>query len=181
MWVESDTNMPGGEAMARQFLEGKSFFLAEFGVECEEAWLPDTFGYSAAMPQIVKAAGSKWFLTQKISWNQVNRMPHHSFNWEGIDGTRLFTHFPPVDSYSSELSGRELAHAERNYRDHGRGTVSLVPFGYGDGGGGPTREMLAAARRTEDLEGSPKVGTRLGRQFLRPRPGRVRGTARLGR
>lgn len=157
MWVEADTNMPGGEAMARQFLEGKSFFLAEFGVECEEAWLPDTFGYSAAMPQIVKAAGSKWFLTQKISWNQVNRMPHHSFNWEGIDGTRVFTHFPPVDSYSSELSGRELAHAERNYRDHGRGTVSLVPFGYGDGGGGPTREMLAAARRTADLEGSPKV------------------------
>ncbi|MET4135226.1 glycoside hydrolase family 38 C-terminal domain-containing protein [Pseudarthrobacter sp. PvP090] len=157
MWVESDTNMPGGEAMARQFLEGKSFFLAEFGVECEEAWLPDTFGYSAAMPQIVKAAGSKWFLTQKISWNQVNRMPHHTFNWEGIDGTRVFTHFPPVDSYSSELSGRELAHAERNYRDHGRGTVSLVPFGYGDGGGGPTREMLAAARRTADLEGSPKV------------------------
>ena len=157
MWVESDTNMPGGEAMARQFLEGKSFFLAEFGVECEEAWLPDTFGYSAAMPQIVKAAGSKWFLTQKISWNQVNRMPHHTFNWEGIDGTRLFTHFPPVDSYNSELSGRELAHAERNYRDHGRGTTSLVPFGYGDGGGGPTREMLAAARRTADLEGSPKV------------------------
>ncbi|HEX9088507.1 MAG TPA: glycoside hydrolase family 38 C-terminal domain-containing protein [Arthrobacter sp.] len=157
MWVESDTNMPGGEAIARQFLEGKSFFLAEFGVECEEAWLPDTFGYSAAMPQIVKAAGSKWFLTQKISWNQVNRMPHHTFNWEGIDGTRLFTHFPPVDSYSSELSGRELAHAERNYRDHGRGTTSLVPFGYGDGGGGPTREMLAAARRTADLEGSPKV------------------------
>ncbi|AOT03528.1 alpha-mannosidase [Arthrobacter sp. U41] len=157
MWVESDTNMPGGEAIARQFLEGKSFFLAEFGVECEEAWLPDTFGYSAAMPQIVKSAGSKWFLTQKISWNQVNRMPHHSFNWEGIDGTRVFTHFPPVDSYSSELSGRELAHAERNYRDHGRGTTSLVPFGYGDGGGGPTREMLAAARRTADLEGSPKV------------------------
>ncbi|WP_226758608.1 alpha-mannosidase [Arthrobacter sp. SO3] len=157
MWVESDTNMPGGEAIARQFLEGKSFFLAEFGVECEEAWLPDTFGYSAAMPQIVKAAGSKWFLTQKISWNQVNRMPHHTFDWEGIDGTRLFTHFPPVDSYNSELSGRELAHAERNYRDHGRGTTSLVPFGFGDGGGGPTREMLAAARRTANLEGSPKV------------------------
>ncbi|MCU1541338.1 MAG: alpha-mannosidase [Arthrobacter sp.] len=157
MWVESDTNMPGGEAMARQFLEGKSFFLEEFGVECQEAWLPDTFGYSGALPQIVKAAGSKWFLTQKISWNQANRMPHHTFNWEGIDGTRLFTHFPPVDSYSSELSGRELAHAERNYRDHGRGTISLVPFGYGDGGGGPTREMLAAARRTADLEGSPKV------------------------
>ena len=157
MWVESDTNMPGGEAMARQFIEGKSFFLTEFGIECHEAWLPDSFGYSAALPQIVKAAGSRWFLTQKISWNQINRMPHHTFNWEGIDGTRIFTHFPPVDTYNSELSGRDLAHAERNYRDHGHGTTSLVPFGYGDGGGGPTREMLAAAHRTKDLEGSPKV------------------------
>ncbi|MCO4252972.1 alpha-mannosidase [Pseudarthrobacter raffinosi] len=157
MWVESDTNMPGGEAMARQFIEGKNFFLDEFGVECREAWLPDSFGYSAALPQIVKAAGSRWFLTQKISWNQVNRMPHHTFNWEGIDGTRLFTHFPPVDTYNAELSGRELAHAERNFRDHGRGNTSLVPFGYGDGGGGPTREMLAAASRTADLEGSPKI------------------------
>ena len=157
MWVESDSNMPGGEAMARQFLEGKNFFLAEFGVECQEAWLPDTFGYSAALPQIIKAAGSRWFLTQKISWNQVNKMPHHTFNWEGIDGTRVFTHFPPVDSYNSDLSARDLAHAERNYRDHGHGTTSLVPFGYGDGGGGPTREMLAAAQRTADLEGSPKV------------------------
>lgn len=157
MWVESDTNMPGGEAMARQFIEGKSFFLNEFGIDCLEAWLPDSFGYSAALPQIVKAAGSRWFLTQKISWNQINRMPHHTFSWEGIDGTRLFTHFPPVDTYNSELSGRDLAHAERNYRDHGRGNTSLVPFGYGDGGGGPTREMLAAAHRTRDLEGSPKV------------------------
>ena len=157
MWVESDTNMPGGEAMARQFVEGKSFFRREFDVECEEAWLPDSFGYSGALPQIVKSAGSRWFLTQKISWNKVNRMPHHTFTWEGIDGTRLFTHFPPVDTYNAELHGRELAHAERNYRDHGRGTMSLVPFGYGDGGGGPTREMVAAAHRTADLEGSPKV------------------------
>ena len=157
MWVESDTNMPGGEAMARQFIEGKSFFLKEFDVDCQEAWLPDSFGYSAALPQIVKAAGSRWFLTQKISWNQVNTMPHHTFQWEGIDGTRVFTHFPPIDTYNSELSGRDLAHAERNYREHGRGHVSLVPFGYGDGGGGPTREMLAAAHRTANLEGSPKV------------------------
>lgn len=167
MWVESDTNMPGGEAMARQFVEGKGFFLAEFGIECREAWLPDSFGYSAALPQIVKAAGSRWFLTQKISWNQTNRMPHHTFNWEGIDGTRLFTHFPPVDSYNSDLSGRDLAHAERNYRDHGRGTVSLVPFGYGDGGGGPTREMLAAAARTANLEGSPRVRIGSAESFFR--------------
>lgn len=157
MWVEADTNMPGSEAMARQFIEGKMFFLDEFGVDTREAWLPDSFGYSGALPQIVKSAGSDWFLTQKISWNQVNKMPHHSFEWEGIDGTRLFTHFPPVDTYNSQLSGGELAHAERNYRDHGHGASSLVPFGYGDGGGGPTREMLAAARRTADLEGSPKV------------------------
>ncbi|MGN8131011.1 alpha-mannosidase [Paenarthrobacter sp. 22069] len=167
MWVESDTNMPGGEAMARQFVEGKAFFLAEFGIECREAWLPDSFGYSAALPQIVKAAGSRWFLTQKISWNQTNRMPHHTFEWEGIDGTRLFTHFPPVDTYNSDLSGRDLAHAERNYRDHGRGTVSLVPFGFGDGGGGPTREMLAAAARTADLEGSPKVRIGSAESFFR--------------
>ncbi|MFF1882825.1 alpha-mannosidase [Pseudarthrobacter sp. NPDC058196] len=167
MWVESDTNMPGGEAMARQFVEGKGFFLSEFGIECREAWLPDSFGYSAALPQIVKAAGSRWFLTQKISWNQTNRMPHHTFNWEGIDGTRLFTHFPPVDTYNSDLSGRDLAHAERNYRDHGRGSMSLVPFGYGDGGGGPTREMLAAAARTRDLEGSPKVRIGSAESFFR--------------
>ncbi|WP_284977516.1 glycoside hydrolase family 38 C-terminal domain-containing protein [Arthrobacter sp. fls2-241-R2A-200] len=166
MWVESDTNMPGGEAMARQFIEGKSFFLKEFDVECQEAWLPDSFGYSGALPQIVKEAGSRWFLTQKISWNKVNRMPHHTFLWEGIDGTRLFTHFPPVDSYNAELHGRELAHAERNYREHGRGTMSLVPFGYGDGGGGPTREMVAAAHRTEDLEGSPKVRMGTAKDFF---------------
>ncbi|MEI2276806.1 glycosyl hydrolase-related protein [Paenarthrobacter ilicis] len=166
MWVESDTNMPGGEAMARQFVEGKSFFLKEFDVECQEAWLPDSFGYSGAIPQIVKAAGSRWFLTQKISWNKVNRMPHHTFTWEGIDGTRLFTHFPPVDTYNAELHGRELAHAERNYRDHGRGTMSLVPFGYGDGGGGPTREMVAAAHRTADLEGSPNVRMGSAREFF---------------
>ncbi|BCW43759.1 glycoside hydrolase family 38 C-terminal domain-containing protein [Arthrobacter sp. StoSoilB5] len=166
MWVESDTNMPGGEAMARQFVEGKSFFLKEFDVECQEAWLPDSFGYSGALPQIVKSAGLRWFLTQKISWNKVNLMPHHTFSWEGIDGTRLFTHFPPVDTYNAELHARELAHAERNYREHGRGTMSLVPFGYGDGGGGPTREMVAAARRTADLEGSPKVRMGTAKDFF---------------
>ncbi|MCY7412468.1 MAG: glycosyl hydrolase-related protein [Salinibacterium sp.] len=157
MWVESDTNMPGSEAMARQFIVGKQFFLDEFGIECEEAWMPDSFGYSGSLPQIVASAGSRWFLTQKISWNQTNRMPHHTFWWEGIDGTRVFTHFPPVDTYISEISGSELAHAEHNFSEKGRATMSLVPFGWGDGGGGPTREMIAAARRTHDLEGSPRV------------------------
>lgn len=157
MWVEADTNMPGGEAMARQFVHGKRFFAENFGVETEEVWLPDSFGYSAALPQIVKASGSKYFLTQKISWNETNTMPHHTFWWEGIDGTRIFTHFPPVDTYNSDLSGSDLARAERQYREKGPANSSLVPFGYGDGGGGPTREMMADSRRLRSLEGSPSV------------------------
>jgi alpha-mannosidase len=157
MWVESDTNMPGGEALARQFVAGKRYFLEQFGTEPREAWLPDSFGYSAALPQIIAAAGSRWFLTQKISWSDTNVMPHHTFAWEGIDGTRIFTHFPPVDTYAAELSGAELARAQRRFAEKGRANTSLVPFGWGDGGGGPTREMLAAAARTRSLEGSPTV------------------------
>ncbi|MBD7993873.1 alpha-mannosidase [Arthrobacter sp. Sa2CUA1] len=157
MWVESDTNLPGGEALARQFVAGKRFFQEEFDVDPEVVWLPDSFGYSAALPQIARAAGARWFLTQKISWNETNTMPHSTFLWEGIDGSRLFTHFPPVDTYNSELSGQELARAQRQYAEKGFGNTSLVPFGWGDGGGGPTREMLAAAERTADLEGSPTV------------------------
>ncbi len=157
MWVESDTNMPGGEALARQLVYGKQFFLDEFGIDTQEVWLPDSFGYSAALPQLVKLSGSRWFLTQKISWNQSNAFPHHSFLWEGLDGTRTFTHFPPVDTYNAEISGAELAHAVRNYAEKGRANRSLLPFGHGDGGGGPTREMLARASRTRDLEGSPRV------------------------
>ncbi|MER6600184.1 alpha-mannosidase [Streptomyces parvus] len=157
MWVESDANMPGGEALARQLVHGKRFFEEQLGVETEEIWLPDSFGYTAAFPQLAKLAGVKWFLTQKLSWNQHNRMPHHTFWWEGIDGTRVFTHFPPVDTYNAQLHARQLAHAEKNFADKGRATRSLVPFGWGDGGGGPTREMLERARRLRDLEGSPRV------------------------
>ncbi|WP_304454699.1 glycoside hydrolase family 38 C-terminal domain-containing protein [Nocardiopsis sp. YSL2] len=157
MWVESDTNMPGSEALARQFAYGKRFFRDELGIDTQEVWLPDSFGYSAALPQLVRLSGSRWFLTQKISWNQVNPFPHHTFWWEGLDGTRVFTHFPPVDTYNAELTGAELAHASRTFRDKGGATRSLVPFGHGDGGGGPTREMLARAARLGDLEGSPRV------------------------
>ncbi|MGW6239967.1 alpha-mannosidase [Streptomyces sp. NPDC055094] len=157
MWVESDANMPGGEALARQIVHGKRFFQEELGVETEEIWLPDSFGYTAAFPQLAKLAGVKWFLTQKLSWNQSNKMPHHSFWWEGIDGSRVFTHFPPVDTYNSQFHGSELAHAERNFAEKGRASRSLVPFGWGDGGGGPTREMMERARRLKSLEGSPRV------------------------
>ena len=157
MWVESDTNMPGGEALVRQFVEGTQFFQANFGVEPLEVWLPDSFGYTAAMPQIARAAGKKYFLTQKISWNDTNTFPHHSFDWEGIDGTRILTHFPPSDTYNSVLSGEELARSERQNAEKGRNDSALLLFGFGDGGGGPTREMLAAAERTADLAGSPRV------------------------
>ncbi|MGW5273781.1 alpha-mannosidase [Streptomyces sp. NPDC004044] len=157
MWVESDANMPGGEALARQIVHGKRFFEQELGVETQEIWLPDSFGYTAAFPQLARLAGVKWFLTQKLSWNQSNKMPHHTFWWEGIDGTRVFTHFPPVDTYNANFHASQLAHAEKNFADKGRATRSLVPFGWGDGGGGPTREMLEKARRLRDLEGSPRV------------------------
>nr|WP_202456454.1 MULTISPECIES: glycoside hydrolase family 38 C-terminal domain-containing protein [unclassified Streptomyces] len=157
MWVESDANMPGGEALARQITHGMRFFREELVVETEEIWLPDSFGYTAAFPQLAKLAGIRWFLTQKLSWNQSNKMPHHTFWWEGIDGTRVFTHFPPVDTYNSQFHGAELAHAERNFADKGRASRSLVPFGWGDGGGGPTREMMERARRLRSLEGSPRV------------------------
>ncbi|GAA4424563.1 glycoside hydrolase family 38 C-terminal domain-containing protein [Georgenia halophila] len=157
MWVESDTNMPGAEATVRQFTYGKRFFAEEFGVEPEEVWLPDSFGYSGALPQLARLAGFRWFLSQKMSWNQTNPFPHHTFWWEGIDGTRIFTHFPPADTYSSKLSADELARGVDNFTEHGRATRSLLPFGYGDGGGGPTREMLEVAKRVADLEGSPKV------------------------
>ncbi|MEU8626133.1 glycoside hydrolase family 38 C-terminal domain-containing protein [Streptomyces sp. NPDC048669] len=157
MWVESDTNMPGSEAMARQFVHGKRFFLDEFGIENDEAWLPDTFGFAAGLPQIIKAAGSKWLLTQKISWSQTNKFPHHTFQWEGIDGTRIFTHFPPVDTYNCSMKGSEIAHAAKNFKDKGVARHSLAPTGWGDGGGGTTREMIAKAARMRSLEGSATV------------------------
>ncbi|MFE2044416.1 alpha-mannosidase [Streptomyces sp. NPDC059477] len=157
MWVEADGNLPGGEALARQLVYGRRFFAEEFGIEQHGVWLPDSFGYTAAYPQLARLAGASWFLTQKLSWNETNKLPHHTFDWEGIDGTRIFTHFPPVDSYTAALTGAELAHAETTFTDKGVATRSLVPFGYGDGGGGPSRSMLEKARRLRDLEGSPKV------------------------
>ncbi|MFF4760232.1 alpha-mannosidase [Streptomyces sp. NPDC001292] len=166
MWVESDTNMPGSEAMARQFVHGKRFFLDEFGIENDEAWLPDTFGFAAGLPQIIRAAGSTRLLTQKISWSRTNAFPHHTFWWEGIDGTRIFTHFPPVDTYNCSMTGGEIAHAARNFKDKGAARHSLAPTGWGDGGGGTTREMVAKAARLRDLEGSARVVWETPRAFF---------------
>ncbi|WP_354637600.1 alpha-mannosidase [Kitasatospora camelliae] len=167
LWVEPDTNITGGEALARQLTHAKRFYLDEFGVETEEMWLPDTFGYNAAMPQLMKLAGVRWFLTQKISWNTTNKFPHHTFWWEGIDGTRVFSHFPPVDTYNAEVTGAELAHAVANFQDKGVANSSLLPFGYGDGGGGPNREMLGRAERLADLEGSARLAIETPADFFR--------------
>lgn len=157
MWVESDVVMPAGESLVRQLLYGSTYFEREFGVSTTLGWLPDSFGYSGALPQLLRSAGATRFVTQKMSWNTVNRFPHHTFDWEGIDGTRVVTHFPSVDTYNSALTGGELAHSARNLSDPTLYDAAIAPFGFGDGGGGPTREMSERARLTRDLEGSPRV------------------------
>ncbi|MHB8508278.1 MAG: glycoside hydrolase family 38 N-terminal domain-containing protein [Candidatus Dormibacteria bacterium] len=157
MWVEADCNIASGEALVRQVVHGKRFFLEHFGVETEDMWLPDVFGYAASMPQIMTAGGIRYFLTQKLSWNQFNPMPHHTFLWEGIDGSRVFTHFPPADTYNGQLDSAEVLYQVRNFKDHAHSNRSLALFGFGDGGGGPTRQMLESAQRLRDLEGVPRV------------------------
>ncbi len=153
MWVEADANLPSGESLARQFVWGKRYFADRFGVDTREVWIPDVFGYAGNLPQIMAQAGCEHFLTQKLSWNQTNDFPHHTFWWEGIDGTRIFTHFPPADTYNGEVVPKELAYAVRNFRDKGRASRSMYLFGHGDGGGGPTREMLERARRVHGIDG----------------------------
>ncbi|MFN8051620.1 MAG: glycoside hydrolase family 38 C-terminal domain-containing protein [Acidimicrobiales bacterium] len=157
MWVEADTNLAGGEALIRQITHGQRYFEEHFGVTCTEVWIPDVFGYPASLPQIMKTCGIDRFLTQKLSWNKTNRFPHHTFWWEGIDGSTVFTHFPPVETYNATFNGIELANAVRTFADKGVATRSLMPFGYGDGGGGPTAQMMEQYRRVRDLEGSPRV------------------------
>ena len=166
MWVESDCNIPSGESLVRQIVHGKRFYLDELGIETNDVWLPDVFGYSAALPQIMKQSGIRWFLTQKLSWNQYNQLPHHSFLWEGIDGSRVFTHFPPADTYNGNMSVRELRFSVENFKDHDRATRSLYLFGWGDGGGGPTGEMLESAHRLADIEGLPRLHMEGSRQFF---------------
>ena len=166
MWVEADCNIPSGESLVRQIVHGKRFYLDELGIETNDVWLPDVFGYSAALPQIMRRSGVRWFLTQKLSWNQYNVLPHHSFLWEGIDGSRVFTHFPPADTYSGSMSVRELRFGVENFKDHDRSTRSLYLFGWGDGGGGPTAEMLESARRLADTDGVPRLTMEGPRRFF---------------
>lgn len=157
MWIETDCNLASGESLVRQILHGKRFFSDELGYETRDVWIPDVFGYAASLPQIMKQSGVEYFLTQKISWNQFNQFPHHTLAWEGIDGTRIFTHFPPADTYNAEITGEELVRNVTNFREHGHATRSLLVYGFGDGGGGPTLEMLEKIRRFRDFDGLPKV------------------------
>uniref|UniRef100_A0A480I1Y1 Alpha-mannosidase 2C1 isoform 3 n=1 Tax=Sus scrofa TaxID=9823 RepID=A0A480I1Y1_PIG len=156
-WVEMDGNLPSGEAMVRQFLQGQNFFLQEFGKMCSEFWLPDTFGYSAQLPQIMRSCGIRRFLTQKLSWNLVNSFPHHTFFWEGLDGSRVLAHFPPGDSYGMQGSVEEVLKTVTKNRDKGRTNHSAFLFGFGDGGGGPTQTMVDRLKRLRDTDGLPRV------------------------
>jgi alpha-mannosidase len=166
MWVEADCNIPSGESLVRQLVYGKRYYMEELGIETEDVWLPDVFGYSAALPQIMRAAGVRWFLTQKLSWNQYNVLPHHSFLWEGIDGSRVLAHFPPADTYGGKMSVHELRYAVSNFKDHDRSSRSMYLFGWGDGGGGPTATMLESARRLADLDGLPRLAIEGPRAFF---------------
>ncbi len=165
-WVEPDCNLPSGESLVRQFLFGQRFFRREFGMTCREFWNPDVFGYSGALPQIMQLSGIDYFLTQKLSWNQFNKPASHTFLWEGIDGSRVLTHFPPADTYTSTASVQELLYNVNNFKDHERANESCLLFGYGDGGGGPTPGMLEQLRRMEDVDGLPRVRIRSPREFF---------------
>ena len=147
MWVEADCNLPSGESLVRQLLLGKRFFMQEFGYETRILWLPDVFGYPGNLPQLISEAGCDFFLTQKLSWNDTNKPEHHTFIWEGIDGSRIFTHFPPADTYNGTFSTEDIERSVRNFKDGGSSNRSLYLFGWGDGGGGPQPEMIESAHR----------------------------------
>jgi alpha-mannosidase len=166
MWVEPDSNVPSGESLVRQLVHGKRFFADEFGIETRELWIPDVFGYSAALPQIATQAGVTALVTQKMSWNDTNVFPHSTFWWEGHDGSRVLAHFPPANTYNGDFTVGQIIGSQGNFKEQGRSDLSLYPFGYGDGGGGPTAEMLESARRLADVDGLPRVEIGTVAEFL---------------
>lgn len=165
-WVEPDCNIPSGESLLRQFLHGQRFFEQRFGRRCPEFWNPDVFGYNGQLPQIMREGGVDRFLTQKLSWNRFNTPEHHTFTWEGIDGSRVLAHFPPADTYSSAADVPQLRKSARDYKDHAHSRTGMLIFGHGDGGGGPTREMIETLRRAHDLQGLPRTAMRSADEFF---------------
>jgi alpha-mannosidase len=166
MWVEADVNIPGGESLVRQILYGKRFFKEEFGADIRSLWLPDVFGYSAALPQIMRKSGMDYFMTQKLSWSLVNKFPHHSFVWRGADGSAVLAHMPPENSYNSSCLPSGVLRQERNNSDKGACGKSLMLFGIGDGGGGPGEEHLERLARMKNLAGLPPVAQEPSSKFF---------------
>ncbi len=166
LWVESDTNLTSGESLVRQILYGQRFFQQEFGITPRYVWLPDTFGYSAALPQIIKLAGMDYFSTQKLSWSLINHFPYHSFHWQGIDGSSVLVHMLPEETYNSPAAPRSIGKIESNYAERGVSDQALLVFGIGDGGGGPGEEHLERLARLKNFAGLSPVKQRWAAEFF---------------
>ena len=166
MWVEADCNLSGAESLARQFLLGRTFFREHFGPGADSPilWMPDVFGYTWSLPQLIKQAGLEYFFTIKISWNQYNRIPYDTFWWQGLDGTRVLTHFSPTpeqnapaSTYNAQATPADVIKSWQNFQQKELSRDVLMAFGYGDGGGGPTREMLENIREMASFPATPRV------------------------
>lgn len=189
MWVESDTNVVSGESLVRQFLVGKRFFKSEFGVDNRIMWLPDVFGYSGALPQIIRKSDIDYFMTTKISWNEFDKFPFDTFRWRGIDGTEVLSHFIPTQScddkgfmttYNGYLSPDQVIGGWRRYSNKDLNRNVLDSYGWGDGGGGPTRDMLEHGRRmAKGIPGCPVVKQEFARDFFDRLASEVEGSDRL--
>jgi alpha-mannosidase len=164
-WVESDTNLAGAESLVRQVLFGKRFIRREFGLDCKVLWMPDTFGFSWVIPQLMRKSGMEYFACSSIHWSKFNRFPHDTFHWRGMDGSEVLVTFftAPGETIKNHYNYNGLANpydvktAWEHYRQKDVNTELLMPFGWGDGGGGPTREMLEAIRAQADIPGIPRV------------------------
>ena len=150
-WVEHDTNMPSGESLSRQFLYGQRFFESHFGERCRTFWLPDTFGYSTQLPQLCRLAGMSRFFTQKLSWNNINNFPHSTFDWVSLDGSQVICHMAPANTYTADAHFGDVNRSLTQNKSLDQDATSLLAFGKGDGGGGPTWEHLEKLRRCRGM------------------------------
>ena len=155
-WVEHDTNMPSGESLVRQFLYGQRFFESHFGERCRTFWLPDTFGYSAQLPQLCRLAGMSRFFTQKLSWNNINKFPHTTFDWVSLDGSQVICHMAPAETYTAEAHFGDVKRSVTQHKSMDQDATSLLMYGKGDGGGGPTWAQIEKLRRCRGI--SDNVG-----------------------
>ncbi|KAK5172242.1 Glycoside hydrolase, 38 vacuolar alpha mannosidase [Saxophila tyrrhenica] len=160
-WVEHDTNLPGGESLVRQFVYGQRYFESRFGQRCRTFWLPDTFGYSTQLPQLCRLADMNRFFTQKLSWNNINNFPHTTFNWVSLDGSQVICHMAPAETYTAMANFGDVTRSVTQHKSMDQDATSLLPFGFGDGGGGPTSEQLEKLRRCRGM--SDQIGERMPR------------------